>query len=428
MKQTKKIWISLLIYIIAMIATVSGVMYYIELKQHRLWKDITANFDELFDGKSKIVDIEYSNSRVEYSKMAFPNKKRIIKKALEVHKLSAYQYQNELAKTISDTYDKELGDLNNLYQLKYESSFDSPFRANGWRLFVLERKGTYFAWFNYMFPYAVGYKKSYFGHTPSVPDAVSEAFDFYTNNKSDIASCIRKGFYTRFRDILREAENEYYYFKLEEGNPILSWMHQPLFFDYPDQGTPYFYRNGYMYNSFYKVFVGMTPPYVVSIGEIPGNKKKNTIRLIAICGTTLTLLLLIFILPLLREIAKNKKIKKESLYERLLRLSNPSNFIDNYNKEKVDLANSLHNRLLNISLSDNDSLMVIIDEIERGLGVCIVDNVTLSDLKKKVNPKNFISPYDAEKVSLANDLYSRLTKDNLSYKDIIEIEKESYKL
>jgi hypothetical protein len=36
--------------------------------------------------------------------------------------------------------------------------------------------------------------------------------------------------------------------------------------------------------------------------------------------------------------------------------------------------------------------------------------------------------YDAEKVSLANDLYARLSKDNLTYNEFIEIQELSKQL
>ena len=42
--------------------------------------------------------------------------------------------------------------------------------------------------------------------------------------------------------------------------------------------------------------------------------------------------------------------------------------------------------------------------------------------------KRFMKSYNPEKVTLANELYSRLSKENISYKDIIEIEEQSKKL
>ena len=39
-----------------------------------------------------------------------------------------------------------------------------------------------------------------------------------------------------------------------------------------------------------------------------------------------------------------------------------------------------------------------------------------------------MKPYNAEKVSLANELFARINKTELTYEEYIEIEKESKKL
>ena len=62
------------------------------------------------------------------------------------------------------------------------------------------------------------------------------------------------------------------------------------------------------------------------------------------------------------------------------------------------------------------------------IGVILIDNEKLKDLKEKVNPQKFMKPYNAEKVKIANDLYSRLAKENLTFDEFIIIEEESKKL
>ena len=62
------------------------------------------------------------------------------------------------------------------------------------------------------------------------------------------------------------------------------------------------------------------------------------------------------------------------------------------------------------------------------LGVILIDNEKLKYLKEKVNPQKFMKPYNAEKVKIANDLYSRLSKENLTFDEFIIIEEESNKL
>ena len=46
-------------------------------------------------------------------------------------------------------------------------------------------------------------------------------------------------------------------------------------------------------------------------------------------------------------------------------------------------------------------------------------------MKKKVNPKQFVHPYNPEKLELANDLYNRLLKDDLTYSEYIDIRKKA---
>lgn len=46
-------------------------------------------------------------------------------------------------------------------------------------------------------------------------------------------------------------------------------------------------------------------------------------------------------------------------------------------------------------------------------------------LKRKVNPKNFISPYNAEKLALANELYAIITKKELTYSELEYVREKS---
>ena len=41
---------------------------------------------------------------------------------------------------------------------------------------------------------------------------------------------------------------------------------------------------------------------------------------------------------------------------------------------------------------------------------------------ERVNPKNFINPYNAEKLALANELYAIVTKEDLTYNELEEVE------
>ncbi len=64
-------------------------------------------------------------------------------------------------------------------------------------------------------------------------------------------------------------------------------------------------------------------------------------------------------------------------------------------------------------------------EAVASLGIVLIDAEELKDLTEKVNPQRFMNPYNAEKVKLANDLYSRLTKEGLTYEEFAEIEEKT---
>lgn len=62
------------------------------------------------------------------------------------------------------------------------------------------------------------------------------------------------------------------------------------------------------------------------------------------------------------------------------------------------------------------------------LGISFIDSVSLEELKQRINPENFMNPYDAEKVQLANDLFAILSKPNLTYIEYVEVKEKAVKL
>jgi hypothetical protein len=139
------------------------------------------------------------------------------------------------------------------------------------------------------------------------------------------------------------------------------------------------------------------------------NENRN--QLLLWWGISLTVLFMSLIIPLTIKESKVNKKKSETLYQRLVRLCNPKNFIDNYDKEKVDKANIIYKRLLETTPDNNDALIEIQIQSSSELGINFIDKAELEDLREKVNPKRFLNPYNAEKVSLANELYAILAKD-----------------
>ena len=186
-----------------------------------------------------------------------------------------------------------------------------------------------------------------------------------------------------------------------------------------------------MYNGFYKVFIASTQPQTYTIkkrGWRPDEQDKKNLWIYWAIG--LTVLLLIVVIPLWIIEAKHNKIKEESLYDKLKRLCNPANFIKggNYDKEKVDKANVIYKRLMEITAEDKEALEEIRLQAVADLSIILIDSEKLADLKEKVNPKNYLTPYNAEKVALANELFAILSKDGLSYDDFVDVEEKSKQL
>lgn len=110
----------------------------------------------------------------------------------------------------------------------------------------------------------------------------------------------------------------------------------------------------------------------------------------------------------------------ESIENRLKRLCNPMNFMENYNKENVEIANQIYSKLMDSNFNVDE----IAAEAEKRLGIQLVDAFQIEDLKDKLHPKNFMNPYDAQKISLANELYSRII-DNITYSEFVILKNDA---
>lgn len=266
---------------------------------------------------------------------------------------------------------------------------------------------------------------------PSVDSAVNDAFEFFTSNeKSTYYSTFEKGSVDRVWSAIYDAQNEYYYMA-EDERPRFNRIGSPLFEEYPKDGKYHNVQNGYMYNGLYKVFVASTQPKTWTIKKWyyePDEKDKKDLLMYWTIG--ITTILLFVVIPLWMIEAKHKKIKDESLYDKLKRMCNPSNFMngDNYDKGKIEKANAIYKRLLEINGEESEVLNELQLQAVKDLGINLIDAEKLADLKEKVNPKNYMTPYNPDKVTLANELYAILTKEGLTYHEMTEVEEEAKQL
>ena len=176
-----------------------------------------------------------------------------------------------------------------------------------------------------------------------------------------------------------------------------------------------------MHNGIYRVFIGTTQPTTWSLVRLDKviNKDKNNILMWWLISTGSFFIIIITILSILLQ-RKNKRIN-ESDYEKLIRLSHPKNFMNPYDKEKVEKANLIYKEVETVDKNNTEAVNVLILRCIDELGITFIDKTQLSELKKFVSPKRFMKPYDAQKIQLANQLFSKLNSDNLSYMDFKEI-------
>lgn len=443
MKRGNIIALAFVAYLVAMVAMFFGVNSYITSKDNRLRGKIYEAISEAFESRNEVIGLTYSGYRVEYDKMDIPLSPAQLAKKIDKSKIaqlpdSLKDLENTL-KSIADEQEREwkenYGDLYKMYQLRWK---DNIRKEDGWCLSVCKKEIDGVS-MSYIFPYAVGYKKQqwsdFYSYAPSVQGAVNEAFDFFTNNdKSQYYGIYEKNSVDNLWSKLNDASNEYYFLAKDETPRMwVGYSSTRIDPEIKDKNgrevCPY--KNGSMYNGYYRVFIGRTQPTTYSIkkyGWNPDEQDRKDLWLYWSIG--LTVLLLLVVIPLWVIDAKHQKVKDETLYDKLKRMCNPTNFMNgaNYDKEKVDKANAIYKKLLEINGDDVETLNELQQQAVAELGINLVDAEKLADLKEKVNPKNYMTPYNPDKVTLANELYAILSKEGLTYNEMAEVEEKAKQL
>ena len=434
MKRGNIIALAFVAYLVAMVAMFFGVNSYITSKDIRLRDEIYEAISNAFEGRKEVIGLTYSGYRVEYDKMNIPLSPAQLAKKIDKSEIaqlpdSLKHLESTTLQSIADDQEKEwkenYGDLYKMYQLRWN---DNIRKEDGWCLSVCKQEIDGVS-MSYIFPYAVGYKKQewsdFYSYAPSVQAAVNEAFDFFTNNnKSQYYGIYEKNSVDDLWSKLNAASNEYYFLAKDEtprmwGGSSSTRIDPEIKDKNGREVCPY--KNGSMYNGYYRVFIGRTQPTTYSIKKYdwePDEKDRKDLWLYWSIG--LTVLLLLVVIPLWVIDVKHQKVKDESLYDKLKRMCNPTNFMNgaNYDKEKVDRANAIYKRLLEINGDDVEALNELQQQAVAELGINLIDAEKLADLKEKVNPKNYMTPYNPDKVALANELYAILSKEGLTYNEM----------
>lgn len=408
------IWVVICLYIISLITMLILVPNYIEKKDNRLHYEMVESVRNAFNGRDSYIDISYANQPVKYEKGNIPTK-------------PSSNYPELL-----NNWKEDYGNLYKMYDINWRGNSDKPWEhEDGWNLMEIhyDYDGVYANWY---FPYAVGYiKQDYswgYDYAPSVTTAVGEAFEFFTSNpKSNFYDNFERGSIDR---IFSNIESNEYYFLDRDSIPRMWHSGVPIIpetnglYDRPKVPV----KATYMYNGYYKVFIANTQYRTWTIRKWawkPDEYEKEKLYKKWSLGLTVGAVLLL--IPFISIKIKRNKKKNETLKNKLIRLCNPSNFVKNFDKEKIDNANDIYQKIISSQLQD-DNLYEIADEAVAKLGITLIDTMEIEEIKEKLNPKNFMNPYNSEKIARANELMERLLNSGLRYAEFLVIKKNTEEL
>lgn len=152
--------------------------------------------------------------------------------------------------------------------------------------------------------------------------------------------------------------------------------------------------------------------------------RENVVKAISIIISVL----LVTLIVLLILNAKERRKINETVLQRIIRHSNPRLYLKNYDDKKVEIANNIYKKALSTDESDEATILELCDQVEMDLGINLTEKGEIKELLEKSNPKNFINPYNAEKVEKANSIYAVLRKGDVSYRNYIVLREEVNKL
>ena len=118
----------------------------------------------------------------------------------------------------------------------------------------------------------------------------------------------------------------------------------------------------------------------------------------------------------------------ESLYAELKIKCNPNKFMVPYDKERVSQANELYRQLMETSPQNEETLRQLRSKAIKELGVCFSSKALFQFLCNTCHPRNFMSPYNAEKVEIANKLYVQVLEKAYNIEALENIQRSAKQL
>lgn len=431
-----------LLWLISIPGIIYGVNSYINSKDRRLRSECESAVYSIFADQWSYVDVVYAGNDVNYEQMPIPLKSKI--DSIRHLPGGVSPHQKDLVNRWIEKYDDlyKLYRINPLLPENEEKAYDVTkggwLYTDGWSLVRVRLEVGFddiIISQSWLYPYAVGYKKQghkiLYDYEPSVKEAVQEAFNFITSNPDGMKmldGCFKKGSWDYIQSKLLEADNEYYRI-LEDSIPAISSTSGESPFGILNLGfSANSFFHSYMYTDFYKVFIARSNFNTWSLYRISGAIKLDKERLLkqwlissGCVFSLITILLSIYI-------HQKRRRANETDYQKLIKFSNPRNFMKPYNKDKVEIANRIFKEANEVHENDSLTINALIQRCTNELGVSFIDPSLLNELKRASNPKHFMKPYDAEKVKLANSIFAKLNSDTLSYAEFKMIREEVEKL
>ena len=95
---------------------------------------------------------------------------------------------------------------------------------------------------------------------------------------------------------------------------------------------------------------------------------------------------------------------------------------------KKDQANELYRQLMETSPQNEETLRQLRSKAIKELGVCFSSKALFQFLCNTCHPRNFMSPYNAEKVEIANKLYAQVLEKAYNIEALENIQRSAKQL
>lgn len=271
-----------------------------------------------------------------------------------------------------------------------------------------------------IYPHGVGYFKNS-SNRPSIDEALINALKFYTEDKeSEYSKYPLKSEISTFLDFKNGNINfNFPLYKFEEGDgesvdvdgvyPYGMW--------YYDNNNKVYLRSNNVRFFLLEINKEAKNTYIKAHTT---ESKNRSFSIFIIINVVLSIALIVQIYCSIKGIVKGKR----NILDRIKTAANPKQYLKNYNKEILDIANEIYESSQNTSLEDEEAILELADKVEDKLKVHLVTKEEQKKLVKLCNPKHFMKPYNAEKIKEANEFYSLAKSKKLSYSVYVKISKE----